>query len=159
MTGSLVPDKKEVTMSKKSHNKKSLRYAFSVIELLTAVSIMGFLLALLLPALGRGRDQAKLTVCRSNLRSITVACLVYANQNNGFLPADANLCNPHTRLLKALQDSKNTSSAKVYYCPSERTEDLRWSRENFAQGNIGYFYYCFTDRPTNRYLSNYLLKT
>jgi prepilin-type N-terminal cleavage/methylation domain-containing protein len=146
-------------MSKQSHNKRTLQHAFSIIELLVAVSIMGILLAILVPALGRARDQSKIITCRSNLRSITMACLVYANQNNGFLPVDANLCNPHTKLLKALQDSNTTSSAKVYYCPSEKTEALQWSKENFAQGNIGYFYYSFTDRPTNRYLSNFLLKS
>ncbi|MDO8303098.1 MAG: type II secretion system protein [Sedimentisphaerales bacterium] len=150
-------DEKAISIWSDKH-KRAYR-AFSVVELLVTISVISLLLAILVPALGRARDQSKIITCRSNLRSITLACLAYANQNNGFLPADANLCNPHSKLLKALQDSQYTSLSVVYYCPSEKRDDLRWSKENFAQGNIGYFYYSFTDRPTNRYLSNYLLKS
>jgi len=48
---------------------------------------------------------------------------------------------------------------EIYYCPSERSAELRRSRENFQAGNIGYFYYSFTERPASRYLSNFLRKT
>jgi type II secretory pathway pseudopilin PulG len=149
---------KEKDISTWRHKHKHGYYAFSVIELLVTVSIIALLLAILVPVLGRVRDQSKIINCRSNLRNITLACLMYANQNNMVLPVDQKIDNPHTNLLTLLNDFQSTVSATIYYCPSEKREDLRFSEENFRQGNIGYFYYSFTDRPNNRYFSNFFLK-
>jgi prepilin-type N-terminal cleavage/methylation domain-containing protein/prepilin-type processing-associated H-X9-DG protein len=61
--------------------------AFTLIELLVVIAIVAILAGMLLPVLGTVREAAHATRCRSNLRSIATACLVYADANEGALPA------------------------------------------------------------------------
>ena len=63
------------------------RLAFTLIELLVVMVIIALLVGLLLPALGRAREEARKTQCRSNLRQIGLAMNIYANDNKGWTPA------------------------------------------------------------------------
>ena len=63
------------------------RRAFTLIELLVVMVIIALLVGLLLPALGRAREEARKTQCRSNLRQIGLAMNIYANDNQGWTPA------------------------------------------------------------------------
>ena len=60
---------------------------FTLIELLVVMVIIALLVGLLLPALGRAKEEAQKTQCRSNLRQIGLAMEMYANDNRGYLPA------------------------------------------------------------------------
>ncbi len=53
--------------------------AFTLIELLVVVAIIGVIISLLLPALGKTRVTARLTQCLSIQRSIGQAMMMYAN--------------------------------------------------------------------------------
>jgi prepilin-type N-terminal cleavage/methylation domain-containing protein/prepilin-type processing-associated H-X9-DG protein len=57
------------------------RRAFTLIELLVVVSIIALLIAILIPSLSRARQQAKATVCMSNMRGLGVAVHAYAHSN------------------------------------------------------------------------------
>jgi len=60
---------------------------FTLIELLVVVAIIATLVAILLPALGRARDQAKAAVCLSNLRSLGLAVQLYLQNNQDIFPS------------------------------------------------------------------------
>ena len=137
----------------------SSRRAFTLIELLVVTALIALVISVVVPAVGRARDQANVVACRANLRSLVLACLMYAGENDSFLPTEATLDNPHTGLIRMLSKGGCSELMEIYYCPSERRPELRRGEQNFAAGNIGYFYYSFTERPTSRYLSNFLRKT
>jgi len=54
--------------------------------LLVVMVIIALLVGLLLPALGRAREEARKTQCRSNLRQIGLAMNIYANDNKSWTP-------------------------------------------------------------------------
>ncbi|MHC4084289.1 MAG: prepilin-type N-terminal cleavage/methylation domain-containing protein [Planctomycetota bacterium] len=56
---------------------------FTLIELLVVIAIIALLLALLMPALEMAREHARRVVCTANLRDLSVAWIVYADDNDG----------------------------------------------------------------------------
>lgn len=58
---------------------------FTLIELLVVISIMATLMSMLLPSLSRAREAGQRVVCGSNLRQLTLAWYMYADDNDGRL--------------------------------------------------------------------------
>lgn len=59
---------------------------FTLVELLVVVAIIALLISILLPSLRGARDQAKILICRNNLRSIWTGILTYAYEYNDRIP-------------------------------------------------------------------------
>ncbi len=58
---------------------------FTLIELLVVISIIALLLALLMPALERARELTRRIVCLRNLGNLSLAWIMYADDNDGKL--------------------------------------------------------------------------
>jgi prepilin-type N-terminal cleavage/methylation domain-containing protein len=56
--------------------------AFTLIELLVVISIIAILMAVLMPALKRAREGGKRAACLSNLKQLTLAWNMYADEND-----------------------------------------------------------------------------
>ncbi len=59
------------------------RRAFTIVELLVVIAIIALLVSILLPAIGKARDQAKLTQSMANLRNMGAGSDSYAAEWNG----------------------------------------------------------------------------
>ena len=64
------------------------RAAFTLVELLVVVAIVALLIAILLPALGRAREQSNAVACMSNLRQLYLAFEMFAADHNGHFPGN-----------------------------------------------------------------------
>jgi prepilin-type N-terminal cleavage/methylation domain-containing protein len=69
------------------NGRRSQGAAFTLVELLVVIVIIGILVALLLPAIQAARGSARAAQCKSNLRQIGVALHHYHDVHGGFPPA------------------------------------------------------------------------
>jgi prepilin-type N-terminal cleavage/methylation domain-containing protein len=69
--------------------------AFTLVELLVVVAIIGVLIALLLPAIQAAREAARRAQCANNLRQLTHAIINYESNQKGFPPMAMSLDQDH----------------------------------------------------------------
>jgi len=62
------------------------RKAFTLIELLVVISIIALLVSILMPALSNARAQATGAVCLANQKVLSLAWIMYADENDGRIP-------------------------------------------------------------------------
>ncbi|WP_043588879.1 DUF1559 domain-containing protein [Geminisphaera colitermitum] len=60
--------------------------AFTLIELLTVIAIIGILAAIIIPTVGKIRQTARAAQCASNMRQIAMALNLYADEHNDLFP-------------------------------------------------------------------------
>ncbi|MHC4167033.1 MAG: type II secretion system protein [Planctomycetota bacterium] len=69
---------------------QSHRVAFTLIELLVVIAVIALLMGLLMPVLGRAREQGRRVACMGNIRQFIVgvplACRIFENQKMNILP-------------------------------------------------------------------------
>jgi prepilin-type N-terminal cleavage/methylation domain-containing protein/prepilin-type processing-associated H-X9-DG protein len=70
-------------MDDSGRSRRTCSRAFTLVELLVVIGIIALLIAILLPTLGRAREQAKTTQCLSNLRQIGIGFQMYAADHKG----------------------------------------------------------------------------
>ncbi|MEA3401446.1 MAG: type II secretion system protein [Armatimonadota bacterium] len=130
------------------------RRGFTLIELLVVVAIIAVLAAMLFPVFSRAREQARRATCASNLRQLGLACKMYSQDHDEWLPCDYYACNSsttHARLVRQVEPY--IGNTQILYCPSspkiaQWMPDFVPTEANRQAGNIGYYCFSFDRVPS-----------
>src|SRR4028119_636555 len=63
---------------------KRRNHAFTLVELLIVLAIIGLLAAILMPMLSRARERARQTACATNLSQIALAVQMYRQEEGRY---------------------------------------------------------------------------
>lgn len=100
--------------------------AFTLIELLTVIAIIGILAAIIIPTVGKVRATANKAKCASNLRQLATACINYANDAKSQLPRRGFAASPHAYypgdLKNLLPYLGNANRDEIMFCPGPLRE-------------------------------------
>lgn len=97
--------------------------AFTLIELLTVITIIGILAAILIPVVSKVRESARGAQCGSNIRQLSMAMLLYNEGNRGRFPLFGEV-NWDAAALSMLgnADSNPPPYNGILRCPSDRAQ-------------------------------------
>jgi prepilin-type processing-associated H-X9-DG protein/prepilin-type N-terminal cleavage/methylation domain-containing protein len=141
MTVSLHTFSRARPRARPSHFRGS---AFTLIEVLTVITLVGILSAILIPVTGKVRASARASKCMSNLRQVGSAFNLYAHEHQQKFPAAQD---PITGELwyEALQPYVGTNADldpmdrdklnAVFLCPDWKQNAAEWAGGEF---DIGY---------------------
>src|SRR3989338_4189286 len=96
--------------------------AFTIIELLVVIVIIGIIAALLVPALGKARESARSAMCANNLRQLGLAIHMYIDEHNFMFPGE----------FYYIQIRQYIDDSRVWHCPNYKYSALDDTHQSYG---------------------------
>ena len=145
-----------------------MRRAFTLLELLIVIAIVGMLIAILIPALGAARRAAHATVCQSNLRTHHTGFKAYQDANNGVMPFTRFPFRPKLDLLTPVKEIAEHLDAPMprlegdaivtgrpWVCPADRQGATEWGWSYMYWPEPLFSYYEMDGNPAGKVTTMY----
>jgi prepilin-type N-terminal cleavage/methylation domain-containing protein len=138
--------------------------AFTLVEMMVVVFVIGLLVAIIMPSLGRARELANRSTCANNVREIVKACMTYAlsTSEQGNTPKALPVISPPPTA-NNWWDFKNGNRgclwllvkyqyvvAESFLCPSARFHAAKPSDDQLGESTCAYSYISMVDPTGNR---------
>jgi prepilin-type N-terminal cleavage/methylation domain-containing protein/prepilin-type processing-associated H-X9-DG protein len=109
------------------------RNAFTLVELLVVIGIIGLLIGIMAPVLGRAKRVAARTLCATNLRQIGVSVRAYLNESDDVffywgvtnLPSIA----PDSPTFWSILAGYGAENPEMFKCPADKPRNFQEERE------------------------------
>lgn len=143
------------------------KHRFTLIELLIVVTIIGILIAILLPAISATREKVRRVLCVNNHRQIAIGLIAYTKESDGSMPPGPPVKGSYGQWLIYLNRSKPYQlgylphfdfipDARVLYCPSWTHPAARY---DVVTGTMGGWPAPENNGPANWWWSSYGYRT
>ena len=103
----------------KNNARSVRRRGFTIIELMVVIAIILILASMLLPALGRAKDQAHKITCVNDLKQLNYAARMFADDNEDQLPPRRSTPNHWVERLKEIYVNE-----RIVQCPKGRANEF-----------------------------------
>jgi len=123
------------------------RRGFTLIELLVVIAIIAVLMGILMPALNKIRDKARMTSCLANVRQWALFFNTYVTDNDGKFISGVG-ANGYWWPWMLSEDKKDWKNNKIWFCPTAKKPIIDENGEQIQSFNIYNAWGIFTDENT-----------
>jgi prepilin-type N-terminal cleavage/methylation domain-containing protein/prepilin-type processing-associated H-X9-DG protein len=113
--------------------------AFTLIELMIVIAIIGILAALLLPAVSRTKELGRSAVCLNNLHQIGLGLQIYVQDNQNLLPIMYDRATNGTPAGLAINQvllPYVSGISNIFQCPSDNRGLFELTGSSYAWNNL-----------------------
>jgi prepilin-type N-terminal cleavage/methylation domain-containing protein/prepilin-type processing-associated H-X9-DG protein len=116
--------------------------AFTLVELLVVIAIIAVLAGLILPTIGKAKEQGRGTACLSNLHQVGLALQIYVSENNNRMPLMYDKLmstNPPSTNIQITVDivlKHQLGSTNVLRCPSDKKEIFEETGSSYSWNSL-----------------------